>query len=170
MRGLLFTVIIDTPGRFVKRGPVFVSGSSSLQRRFDLLDHGGVFLVAQEGLAGVHGEDAAPLKAVPVLGHEVHVQVAARVAVGAVVELLGVEGRVDGLGGAVHVGKERVALRLRDVGDLAHMVLVGHDAAAGMALLLEEDELAHAQIADLDAEGAQPPTPPCGAGAPAPRC
>ncbi len=42
-------------------------------------------------LAGIHREHAAPLEAVPVFRHEMHMQVAARVAIRAVVQLVRVE-------------------------------------------------------------------------------
>ena len=35
------------------------------------------------------------------------------------------------------------------------MILVGNDHSAGMALLLEQDQLAHVQIADFDAKASQ---------------
>jgi hypothetical protein len=35
------------------------------------------------------------------------------------------------------------------------MILVGHDDTAGMALLLEQDQLRDLQVADLDAETGQ---------------
>ena len=68
-----------------------------LQRRLDLLDHLGVLRVGQLRLAGVHGEHAAPFKAVPVFRHEMDVQVAARVAVSTVVELIRMEDGVNRL-------------------------------------------------------------------------
>ena len=52
-------------------------------------------------------------------------------------------------------GAKLAALGLADLHDLPHVVLVSHDAAAGMALLLEQNQLAHAQVTDLDAEGGQ---------------
>ena len=126
-----------------------------LQVGLDLLDHLGVLLFGQVSLARVHGEDAAVLKLTLILRHEMEVQVAAGVAVGAIVDLLGRKGGVDGLGGAVHIGKVGVALLVGDVHDLADVILIGHDAAARMALLLEEDQLGDAQISDEDAEGVE---------------
>ena len=79
----------------------------------------------------------------------------AGIAVSAVVHLLGGEGGVDGLGGAVHVGKEGVAVFIADVDDLADVILVSHDAAAGVALLLEQVQGADAQVADVNAESSK---------------
>lgn len=68
-----------------------------LQRRLDLLDHLGVLRVGELRLAGVHGKHTAPFKAVPVFRHEMDVQVAARVAIRAVVELIRMKGGVNRL-------------------------------------------------------------------------
>jgi len=78
--------------------------------------------------------------------------VAAAVAVGTVVDLVGMECLVQGVCSLVHIGKVGVAVLVGDVDHLGDMVLVGHDDATGMALLLEQDELADAQVTDLDAE------------------
>jgi len=121
----------------------------------DLFDHFGILFVGQIGLARVHGEDAAILEFSLILGNEMEVQMTAGVAIGAVVDLLGRECRVDGLGSAVDVGKVGIALLVRDVDDFADVILISHDAAARMALLLEEDELGDAQVADEDAESIQ---------------
>ena len=134
------------------------SGASfmELQVVLDLLDHGGVLFLGQVLAAGVHGEGRAPLELVGlVLGNQVEVQVAAAVAVGAVVDLVGMEGLVQGVGSLVHVGEVGVAILVGDVDHLRNVILVGHDDTAGMALLLEQDELADAQVADLDAEAGQ---------------
>ena len=77
-----------------------------LQVVLDLLDHGGVRFLAEVLAAGVHGEGRAPLELVGlVLGNQMEVQMAAAVAVGAVVDLVGMEGLVQGIGGLVHIGK-----------------------------------------------------------------
>ena len=47
--------------------------------------------------AGVHGKHTAPFKAVPVFRHEMDVQVAARVAIRAVVEIIRMKGGVNRL-------------------------------------------------------------------------
>ena len=123
--------------------------------RLDLLDHLVVLGVGELLQAGVHGEGSAPLVLVLVLGNQVEVQVAAAVAVGAVVDLVGMEGLVDGAGSLSHIGEEGVALLVGDVHQLGNMILVGHDDTAGMALLLEQDQLRDLQVADLDAEAGQ---------------
>ena len=46
-------------------------------------------------LGGVHRKHAAPLKAILILGHEMEVQMAAGVAVRAVIDLVGVKGPVQ---------------------------------------------------------------------------
>ena len=129
---------------------------SFLQVVLDLLDHGGVLFLGQVLAAGVHGEGRAPLELVGlVLGNQVEVQVAATVAVGAVVDLVRAEGLVQGVCSLVDIGEVGVAVLVGDVNHLGDVVLVGHDDAAGMALLLEQDELADAQVTDLDAEAGQ---------------
>ena len=134
------------------RGYLMISRIFSLQICLDLLDHLGVFRVGQLDQAGVHGKHAAPLVFVLVLGHKVEVEMAAGIAVCAVVDLVGMEGRVDGLGTAVNIGELGVALLIGEVDKLADVILVGHDAAAGMALLPEEDQRGNFQVADHDAE------------------
>ena len=127
-----------------------------LQGSLDLFDHLSVFFLGQVFPAGVHGEGRAPLEGIVlVLGYQVEVQVAAAVSVGAVVDLVGMEGLMDGLGRGGNVLEERRPVLGGNVHQLADMVLVGHDDAAGMALLLEQDQLAHLQVADLDAEARQ---------------
>ena len=80
------------------------------------------------------------------------VQVAARVAIRAIVELIRVEGGMNRLRRARHVCHERVALLVGEVDDLADVILVRDDAASGVALLLEENQRADVQLADDDAE------------------
>ena len=130
-------------------------GTANLEVVLDLLDHLGVLGIGQRLQAGIHGEGSAPLELALVLGHQVEVQVAAAVAVGTVVDLVGMEGLVDGIGSLSHIGEEGVALLIGDVDQLGNMVVVSHDDAAGMALLLEQDQLRNAQITDLDAEAGQ---------------
>lgn len=62
------------------------------------------------------------------------------------------EGGVNRPRRARHVRHERVALLVGEVDDLADVILVRDDAAAGVALLLEENQRADAQLADDDAE------------------
>ena len=68
-------------------------------------------------------------------------QMVARVAVGAIVDLRRLEGGVKRLRDAVDVREERVALVVGERSDLAHVQLGGDDHASAMALLLEEIEL-----------------------------
>ena len=114
-----------------------------------------VFGGLEECALRVHLEDAAVLESALVLGDEVEVQVAARVAVGAVVHLLRVERRVQGAGDMGDVVQERAAVLVGEVDHLAHVELGGDDDAAAVALLLEEVELGGGQLADLDAEGVE---------------
>ena len=79
-------------------------------------------------------------------------QVVARVAVCAVVDLRRLEDGVKRLRDAVDVREERIALVIGERGDLAHVQLGGDNHASAMALLLEEIELGSVQLADLDSE------------------
>ena len=81
-----------------------------------------------------------------------HVEVAAGVPVGAVVDLVRLEGLVQRPCGAHHICQKGVALFVGDIYDLADMILISHNAAAGVALLLKEDQIAHTQMADRDTE------------------
>ena len=132
-------------------GFCYAKSKSSL----DLLDHGSVFFLGQVGLAGVHGEGSAPLELALVLGNQMEVQMAAAVAVSAVVDLVGGESLVDGVCCGGNVLEEQSALFGGDVDQLGDMILVGHDDTAGMALLLEQDQLRDLQVTDLDAEAGQ---------------
>ena len=80
---------------------------------------------------------------------------AAAVAVGAVVDLVRVEGFVDGIGRGGHVLKEGSPVLGGNVHQLRDVVLVCNDHPAGMALLLEQDQLGDLQVTDLDAEARQ---------------
>lgn len=118
----------------------------------DFLDHFGVAFLAEVHLAGIHLENAAPFVAAFVLRYQMHMQVAAGIAIGAVVDLTGSKSLVQSLGGLVYIGKESVAVFLADVHDLADMVLVSYDHPAGLALLLKKDQAAYPKVADIDAE------------------
>ena len=89
------------------------------------------------------------------VGDQVEVHVAAGVAIGPVVDFVGVEGGVEGLGHPIHVGKEGAALRVGELRHVTGVLLIGHDAAAGVALLLEKHQHAGLQVADVDAEAVQ---------------
>ena len=70
-------------------------------------------------------------------------QVASGVPIRAVVDFLGMEGGVNGFRRAGYILDEGGALFRADVNDLADVIFVGDDAAAGMALLPEQDEFAY---------------------------
>ena len=55
-----------------------------LQLRFNLLNHLCVFRITEFRLAKVHGEHNAPLETIPILQHEMDIQVAASVPLHAV--------------------------------------------------------------------------------------
>ena len=67
--------------KFLKKRSACAERRYSLQIRLDLFDHRGVFLVAESLLSRIHGEHAAPLELILVLGDEVEVQMAAGIAV-----------------------------------------------------------------------------------------
>lgn len=118
----------------------------------DLLDHFGVAFLGEVHLTGVHLENAAPFIAAFILRYEMHVQMAAGIAISAVVHLAGSKGLVQSLGGLVHIGKKGVAFFFADIYDLADVILVGHDHPAGLALLLKKDQAAYPKIADVNTE------------------
>ena len=127
----------------------------SLQSSLDLLDHILVLCIGQVSLSWIHGKRSAPLELTLILGNQMKVQMAAAVAIGAVVYLIGVEYLVDGIGSSGHVSKEQVPLLIRNIHQFGNMILVCYDHTAGVALLLEEEQLADLQVADLDAEFCQ---------------
>ena len=53
---------------------------------------------------------------------------------------------------AIHIGHERIALFVGQIDNLAHVVFIRDNAAAGMALLFEENQRADVQFTDDDAE------------------
>ena len=132
-----------------------LTAASGLQVLFDLLNHFLIFTLAELHLAGVHGKGGTPFKCIPVFGHQVEMQVAAAVAVGTVVDLIRMESLVNSPGGSGNVRHKRVPLLFADVHQLADVVLIGYNDPAGVALLLEENQLAHVQVADFDAEARQ---------------
>ena len=115
----------------------------ALQLRFDLLDHVRVFRFSEFGLSGVHSEHTAPLESISILWHKVDMQVAASVPIRAVVDFLGVEDGMNSFRRAGDILDEGGALFLADVNDFADVIFVGHDAAARVALLAEQDEFAY---------------------------
>ena len=127
----------------------------ALQVCLDLFDHFGIFFVGQLLQAGIHGKNAAPFKLILVLGNKVEVQVAAGVAVSTIVDLVGIDCGVESRGSAVNIGEESVAVFVADVDDFADVILISYDAAAGMALLLEQVQGADAQVANIDAESSK---------------
>ena len=82
-------------------------------------------------------------------------QVAARIAIRAVVQLVRVESRMNRLCRAIHIGHERIALFVGQIDNLAHVVFIRDNAAAGMALLFEENQRADVQFTDDNAERIQ---------------
>ena len=121
----------------------------------DFLDHLSVLLVGQVYLSGVHLENTAPFVAAFVLGNQVHMQMTAGITVGTVIDFVGVEGFVKGGCCLADICHEQVTLLLTDVDDLADVILVSYDHAAGLGLLLEQNELAHPQITDGDTKACQ---------------
>ena len=98
-----------------------------LQCSLDLFDHLGILCIGQLTSAGIHGKGGTPLEFILVFGYQVEMQMAAAIAVGTVVDLIGMECLMDGLCGGGHIGKEEVTLFITDVHQLRHMILVCHD-------------------------------------------
>ena len=59
---------------------------------------------------------------------------------------------MNGFGSSVDIRDEAAALLVGQINDLADIFLVSNDAPSGMALFLEQDELADIEFTDLDAE------------------
>jgi len=136
--------------RYSATGLVTFGQSQPLQVGFDLLYETLVFGIREIYLAGVHLERAAVVGAADILRRQVEVQMRQLVAVGTVVDLLGVEGFLHGTGHLGHVGHEGVAVVVAELVQVVHMVLVGHEAAATVGLLLEEEGARDAQRGKLD--------------------
>ena len=117
---------------------------------FELRDHRFVFLRGKEFLLGIHSKRATPLKAIFVLGNDVYVAMLPRIAIRAIVHLVWLECLVDSCGDMADVAVEGIHFILGHVGDFTDVLLCGHDAAPGMALLLEKYQDAGRQFADKD--------------------
>ena len=103
--------------------------------------------------AGVHLKHAAPLKLILILGNQVKVKMAAAVPVGPVIHFVGMKYLVNGLCRPGHIGEKGVPVFLADVNQFADVILIGDNSAPGMALLLEQNQRADAQIADINSKG-----------------
>ena len=80
------------------------------------------------------------------------VQMAPRIAVHSVVELVRRKCLMYGSRRSGHVGKELVSLLVGDVDDFADVVLIGDYASALFGLLFEQYERRDLQVADVNAE------------------
>ena len=80
---------------------------------------------------------------------------AAAVTVGTIIDFVGMECLVQGLGCGGNIFKEERPFLRSDVHQFADMILVSHNDPAGVALLLEQNQLADLQITDFDAEACQ---------------
>lgn len=76
-------------------------------------------------------------------------QMAACIAVCAVIQLVWMECGVDCFSGFGDIGKEEVPFFLADVDDFTDMILVSDNTSSGFALLFEKYQLADLQIADF---------------------
>jgi hypothetical protein len=85
----------------------------------------------------------------------VEVEVGELVRVGAVVDLGGIKGGLDGAGGAGDVGGEERELGGVEFEEFVHVAVVSDDAAAGVGLLFEEVERRNLKRGDLDHEGVE---------------
>ena len=117
----------------------------------DLLDHSRILFFRECYFAGIHGKHTTPFIFIPVLGHEMHMEMAAGNTVGAVIQLFRMKCRVNCLGCAVDILDECRPFFGSQVGDFAHMIPIGHNAAPGMALLPEQDQAADLQLTDRNA-------------------
>jgi hypothetical protein len=78
-----------------------------------------------------------------------------RVAISAEIDLLRMEKLVHDLGDAVHILHELDAVFFAKASDVIDVLLAGDDDASFMALLLEQDDLGHRELADFDAESGE---------------
>ena len=103
--------------------------------------------------AGVHGKHVAELKRIIlVLRDDVDMQVMHSVAVGAKVDLVGVERLVQRGGNVADVGHKGSRVFLGHARNVVDMLLGGNDHTALVALLLKQDELAGGQVEHGDAK------------------
>ena len=102
-----------------------------LQSGLDLFDHFRIFCLGQVSLTGVHGKGSAPLEFILVLGYQMEMQVAAAVAIGAVVDLIGIECLVDGIGCLSHIREEQVPLLVGNVYQLRNMIFISNKKSGG---------------------------------------
>lgn len=81
-----------------------------------------------------------------------NMQMAARITVSTVINFVGTKCRVDGFCGSAYIGEESVALLITEINNLAHMIFIRNYAASGVTLFLEENQAAHAEVADIYSE------------------
>ena len=118
----------------------------------DGIDEFLVFGIGEIDLTGIHLEDAAIIGTIDILGSEVEMQVAEFVAIGAIVDLLGIEGTLHGTGSLSNIGHKVVALLVVELVEVIDMVVITYKATSAIGLLLEEEEAGHTKMANLDHE------------------
>ena len=101
---------------------------------------------------GIHREHRLPLESVPVLGAEVKMQMMPVIAIGAVVDLVRMEGLVQCLRHVIHVIEKGGPFLVGQVHDFGNVMLRSNDNTTLMALLLEQHELRSRQFGDCNAE------------------
>ena len=112
----------------------------NLQLLLDFCDKFLIFCIRQINFAGIHLEHAAVVGTIDILRGEVEMQVAQLVAIGTVVDLLGIEGTLHGAGCLGDIGHKVVALLVVQLVQVVHVAIVGNEATAAIGLLLEEEE------------------------------
>lgn len=102
----------------------------------DLSDKLLILRIGKRCPVGIHRKDIAPLIAILVLGHEVHVQVVHRIPIGAEVDLVRVKDFVQAEGCPVDVLDVLGTLFLRELCDVIHVAPAGDNHPSRVALLL----------------------------------
>src|SRR5699024_9520822 len=81
-----------------------------------------------------------------------HMKMTASVSVGAIIYFIRMKSFVESSGCLGHICHKTIPFLITDIHDLTYMVFIGHNTPSRFTLLLKQDQLAHVQIADLNAE------------------
>lgn len=118
----------------------------------DSIDEFLIFGISEINLTWVHLENATIIGSIDILWSEVKMQVAEFVAVGAIVDLLGIEGTLHSAGSLSDVGHKVVTLLVVEFIEVVDMMVITYKATSAIGLLLEKEETGHTKMANLDHE------------------
>ena len=118
----------------------------------DGIDEFLVFGIGEINLTWIHLENSAIIRSIDILWSKVEMQMAEFVAVGSIVDLLGIEGTLHSTGSLSYIGHKVITLLVVEFVEVVDMVVVAYKATSAIGLLLEKEETGHTKMANLDHE------------------